>query len=65
MFCPANFVPIIVQIIAIGEHMRRLSKRPASELVIECELGALISSEAIYGDGRPFNKAVSPPPLVL
>ena len=61
VFSPANFSPIPMQVIALGEVLRRESNRPEIELVIESEFLIRDEARAIPGDGSVFDEGVHIP----
>ncbi|MDQ0450031.1 AlbA family DNA-binding domain-containing protein [Methylobacterium aerolatum] len=46
-FPPQIFPPVALQVIALGERLRRIAKRPEVELVIECEFRVPHTANAI------------------
>ncbi|CAA2161197.1 hypothetical protein MBRA_06357 [Methylobacterium brachiatum] len=61
VFPVALFPPVALQVIALGEVMRRAAGRPEVEMVVECEFIISGSATAYAGDGRPFDNGVYVP----
>lgn len=60
-FPPALFPPIAIQVLGLGERLRRAAGRPEVELVLECEFINPSTATAIHGDGRAFDTGVQIP----
>ncbi|SEG69679.1 hypothetical protein SAMN04488144_14519 [Methylobacterium sp. 190mf] len=57
-FPPSLFPPVALQVLALGERLRRFASRPEVELVLECEFIFPGTATAVAGDGRPFDDGV-------
>lgn len=55
------FPPVALQVIALGQVIRRAAGRPEVEMVIECEFIVSGSATALAGDGRRFDNGVHVP----
>lgn len=55
------FPPVALQVIALGEVIRRAAGRPEVEMVVECEFIVSEAATARAGDGRPFDNGVHIP----
>lgn len=60
-FAPILFPPVAVQVLGLGERLRRAAKRPEVELVVECEFINTGTANAVYGDGRAFDDGTQIP----
>lgn len=58
---PALFPPVALQVLALGERLRRVAERPEVELVIECEIVTTGTVSAVRGDGGVFDDGVPIP----
>jgi hypothetical protein len=55
VFAPILFPPVAIQVLGLGEQLRRVARRPEVELVVECEFINSGTATAIHGDGRAFD----------
>ena len=60
-FPPSLFPPVALQVLALGERLRRTAGRPEVELVLECEFAFSRSVTAVSGNGRAFDDGVQTP----
>lgn len=51
-FAPSLFPPVVFEVLAMGERLRRAARRPEVELVIECEFVLPKKACAVVLDGR-------------
>ena len=61
VFAPVLFPPVAVQVLGMGELLRRVARRPEVELVVECEFINPGTATAVHGDGRAFDDGVQIP----
>lgn len=60
-FAPILFPPVAVQVLGLGERLRRAARRPEVELVVECEFINTGTANAVHGDGRAFDDGTQIP----
>ncbi len=60
-FPPSLFPPVAIQVIGLGERLRRAARHPEVELVLECEFINASTATAIHGDGRAFDTGIRVP----
>lgn len=48
VFPPDFFPPVVIQVLALGEMLRRVARRPEVELVVECEFISETGAKALY-----------------
>lgn len=60
-FAPILFPPVALQVIGLGEVLRRAAGRPDAELALECEFISRTSATAVRGDGTAFDDGVQVP----
>lgn len=61
VFPPSLFPPVAIQVLGMGELLRRAARRPETELVVECEFINPGTAAAVISDGRSFDGGVPIP----
>ncbi|ACS44191.1 AlbA family DNA-binding domain-containing protein [Methylorubrum extorquens] len=61
VFAPVLFPPVAIQVLGLGEQLRRAARRPEVELVVECEFINPGTAIAVHGDGRAFDDGAQIP----